>query len=211
MRVRILYLPHRLALGKLTEDEKNPRVAEAQQMLAARGYFDKPSDGLYTLETREAIARFQECVRIAVTGQLDPITYCRLTQAAETEIEPSASPKPRASTAVARPNIMISRGSRRLTLFSGNSPVRHFPIAIGKPATPTPLGNYAIATKILNPGGVLGTRWMGLNYDAYGIHGTNRPWLIGQMVSNGCIRMHNGNAEELFALVVVGTPVYIRD
>ena len=211
MRLRILYLPHRLGFGKLAEDEKNPRVAEAQTLLAARGYFEKPVDGLYSLETREALARFQENERIAVTGQLDPATYCRLLEASEIEVTPAASPKPRATTAVARPNIMISKGARQLTLFSGNVPVRQYPIAIGKPSTPTPMGNFAIATKVMNPGGVLGTRWMGLNYDSYGIHGTNKPWLIGQMVSNGCIRMHNGNAEELFALVVVGTPVYIRD
>jgi lipoprotein-anchoring transpeptidase ErfK/SrfK len=43
------------------------------------------------------------------------------------------------------------------------------------------------------------------------IHGTNKPWLIGTMISNGCIRMHNMNVEELFPLVKVGTPVYIRN
>lgn len=211
MRVRTLYLPHRLGLGNLTEDEKNPRVADAQKMLAARGYFEKEADGIYNLETKEAIARFQEIEKIAVTGQLDPATFCRLSKAVESEIALAASPRPRAVSAVARPNIMINKSVRQLTLFSGNVPVRQYPVAIGKPSTPTPLGNYAVATKIMNPGGVLGTRWMGLNYDAYGMHGTNRPWLIGQMVSNGCIRMHNANAEELFVLIVVGTPVYIRD
>jgi len=43
------------------------------------------------------------------------------------------------------------------------------------------------------------------------IHGINQPWLIGNMVSHGCIRMHNSNVEELFTLVKVGTPVYIRN
>lgn len=110
-----------------------------------------------------------------------------------------------------RANILIKKSSRLLTLFDGNTAVRNYSIAIGKPATPTPEGNYAIAAKIMNPGGVLGTRWMGLNYDTYGIHGTNAPWLIGQMVSHGCIRMHNSSAEELYALISIGTPVYIRN
>jgi len=211
MRLRSLYLPHRLTLEKLVEDEKHPQVAEAQNLLAARGYFEKPVDGIYSLETREALARFQENEKIAITSRLDPVTYCRLKNACVKEIATVTSPKPRANTSVVRPNIMINKAARQLTLFSGNAPIRQYPVAIGKPATPTPMGNFAIATKIINPGGILGTRWMGLNYDAYGIHGTNRPWLIGQMVSNGCIRMHNGNAEELFALIIVGTPVYIRD
>ena len=138
------------------------------------------------------------------------IKYCQRNPAIVTEVTPITHNR-RATFALPRANIMIVKSQRQLTLFDGNSPIRQFPIAIGKVATPTPVGNYAIATKIVNPGGVLGSRWMGLNFDAYGIHGTNRPWLIGQMVSNGCIRMHNSNAEELFALTYVGTPVYIRD
>ncbi|WP_231881855.1 L,D-transpeptidase [Anaerosporomusa subterranea] len=112
---------------------------------------------------------------------------------------------------IQQPTILIVKSRRSLTLLSGNSPIRTYPVALGKPATPTPLGNYAIATKIPHPGGVLGSRWMGLNFDAYGIHGTNRPWLIGQLVSNGCIRMHNAHVEELFGFVRLGTPVLIRD
>ncbi|WP_110954268.1 L,D-transpeptidase [Anaerosinus massiliensis] len=107
--------------------------------------------------------------------------------------------------------IRIVKSSRLLTILDGDTLIYQYPIAIGKPSTPTPEGNYVIATKINNPGGILGSRWMGLNYDAYGIHGTNRPWLIGQMVSNGCIRMHNQNVETLYSLVALGTPVYIRN
>lgn len=140
----------------------------------------------------------------------DYITYCHNQPATITEITPVPYVD-RGKPILPRANILIVRSQRQLTLFDGNNPFRQYPVAIGKPTTPTPLGNYAIATKIMNPGGVLGTRWMGLNYDAYGVHGTNAPWLIGQMVSNGCIRMHNAHAEELFALVNVGTPIYIRD
>jgi len=46
------------------------------------------------------------------------------------------------------------------------------------------------------------------------MQGFNQPWLIGNtgnMVSHGCIRMHNSNVEELFTMVKVGTPVYIRN
>ncbi|SMC72378.1 L,D-transpeptidase [Sporomusa malonica] len=138
------------------------------------------------------------------------ISYCQNQPATVSEVTPVLCTD-RAKLVLPRANILIARSQRQLTLFDGNSPVRQYPVAIGKPTTPTPLGNYAIATKIMNPGGVLGTRWMGLNYDAYGLHGTNAPWFIGQMVSNGCVRMHNAHAEELFALVNVGTPIYIRD
>ncbi|WP_371376327.1 L,D-transpeptidase [Sporomusa aerivorans] len=138
------------------------------------------------------------------------VTYCQSQPASTMEVTPVPTTA-RANFTLSRANILLVKSQRQLTLFDGNSPVRQYPVAIGKPATPTPVGNYAIATKISNPGGVLGTRWMGLNYDAYGVHGTNAPWLIGKMVSNGCIRMHNAHAEELFTLVNIGTPIYIRD
>lgn len=44
----------------------------------------------------------------------------------------------------------------------------------------------------------------------YGIHGTNKPWSIGQFASHGCIRMRNKDVEELFEWVPVGTPVRIE-
>ncbi len=138
------------------------------------------------------------------------ISYCQNQSAEVSEVIPAPHIE-RAGKVLTRANILLVKSQRQLTLFDGNSPMRQYPVAIGKPSTPTPLGNYAIATKIINPGGILGTRWMGLNYDAYGVHGTSAPWLIGKMVSNGCIRMHNAHAEELFALINVGTPVYIRD
>lgn len=119
--------------------------------------------------------------------------------------------KKRESTKLNNAKITIVKASRLLTILDDDIPIYQYPIAIGKPSTPTPVGNYVIATKISNPGGILGSRWLGLNYDAYGIHGTNKPWLIGQMVSNGCIRMHNDNVEMLFSLVILGTPVFIRD
>ncbi len=119
--------------------------------------------------------------------------------------------KKRTITTLSNAKISIVKSARLLTISDADTPIYQYPIAIGKPSTPTPVGNYVIATKINNPGGLLGSRWLGLNYDAYGIHGTNKPWLIGEMVSNGCIRMHNDNVEILYSLVILGTPVYIRD
>jgi lipoprotein-anchoring transpeptidase ErfK/SrfK len=82
-------------------------------------------------------------------------------------------------------------------------------MSFGKPATPTPRGNFTIINKAVNPGGPFGARWLGLSKKGYGIHGTNNPSSIGKAVSNGCIRLHNANVIELFNLVGVGTPVRI--
>ncbi|MCL2337426.1 MAG: LysM peptidoglycan-binding domain-containing protein, partial [Firmicutes bacterium] len=72
-------------------------------------------------------------------------------------------------------------------------------------------GNYKIINKVVRPGGILGTRWMGLSIPGgiYGIHGTNNPSSIGTAASLGCIRMFNQHVEELFPRVSIGTAVTI--
>lgn len=107
--------------------------------------------------------------------------------------------------------LLIDVVGRRLSHYRGDNLVKVYPVAVGKPATPTPTGQYKVVNKILNPGGVLGTRWMGLSIPNgnYGIHGTNNPSSIGTAASLGCVRMHNQDVESLFPQVNIGTSVMI--
>ncbi len=128
------------------------------------------------------------------------------------------------------PIVVVSRESKRLTLFDGPRAVRTFGIATGTKEYPTPLGHYSIATMQQNPwwipppdsdwargkkpvppgpGNPLGTRWMGLTAPLVGIHGTPDAASIGYSASHGCIRMRVPDAEALFNEVDVGTPVLI--
>ena len=127
------------------------------------------------------------------------------------------------------PVIVIKRGSNRLTLFDGSTPVRSFRVATGLPEYPTPLGTFSIAVKEKNPwwrppdsewakdakpippgpGNPLGTRWMGLTAPLIGIHGTPDAASIGYSASHGCIRMLVPEATWLFDRVRIGTPVII--
>ncbi|AVX20095.1 MAG: L,D-transpeptidase [Bacillota bacterium] len=109
--------------------------------------------------------------------------------------------------------IYISLSVRKLYLLQNGKPLAIYPIAIGKPQTPTPQGNFRILEKIINPGGILGSRWLTFHFvprGKYGIHGTNNPASIGLAVSNGCVRLHNQHIEELFSRVSIWTPVWIR-
>jgi hypothetical protein len=105
--------------------------------------------------------------------------------------------------------IVIDVPARILYLYRGHELERKFPVAVGKPETPTPAGTYTIIEKIPYPGGVFGTRWLGLSRRYYGIHGTNAPWLIGQAVSNGCVRMFNSDVEYVYDRVEISTEVRI--
>jgi lipoprotein-anchoring transpeptidase ErfK/SrfK len=105
--------------------------------------------------------------------------------------------------------IVVRVKSRKLDLYRQNKLYKTYPIAVGKPLTPTPKGSFKIINKATNPGGPYGTRWMGLSKPHIGIHGTNNPASIGKAASKGCIRMHNKDVEELYSLVKIGTRVNI--
>jgi len=51
-----------------------------------------------------------------------------------------------------------------------------------------------------------GKKWNGI-----GIHGTHDPSSIGKMITDGCIRMHNKDIEELRKFIKIGTPVSILE
>lgn len=107
--------------------------------------------------------------------------------------------------------IEINPIKNELLLLIDNVPHKKFPIALGKPETPTPVGELIVINKYKNWGSGFGTRWIGLNvpWGYYGIHGTNKPYSIGTDASHGCIRMLNRHVEELYELVPIGTKVSI--
>ncbi|CUH93988.1 putative membrane protein [Propionispora sp. 2/2-37] len=109
-------------------------------------------------------------------------------------------------------NIVIKINERVLEVYSDGQLHKKYRIAVGKSKTPTPIGEWTVVWKDYNWGTGFGTRWMGLNvpWGIYGIHGTNKPWTLGQFASHGCIRMRNKDVEELFEWVPIGTPVRIE-
>ncbi|MCC6394364.1 MAG: L,D-transpeptidase [Bryobacterales bacterium] len=119
--------------------------------------------------------------------------------------------------------ILISIPDRKILLLEDGHVLKVYDIAVGKPSTPSPQGEFRIVNRIVKPAwyssgkvvppgpqNPLGTRWLGLSAPGYGIHGTNSPGSIGKAASHGCIRMRNRDVEELFQLVEVGDAVELR-
>jgi lipoprotein-anchoring transpeptidase ErfK/SrfK len=124
--------------------------------------------------------------------------------------------------------IVIQRSANRLFLYQGDRRTK-LGVATGQPIYPTPLGEFTIVDKQLNPwwyppdsdwaagmspippgpGNPLGTRWMGLSVPGVGIHGTPDAASIGYSASHGCVRMRIPDAEWLYDRVSIGTPVFI--
>jgi lipoprotein-anchoring transpeptidase ErfK/SrfK len=126
--------------------------------------------------------------------------------------------------------IVIREYSDVLDLYQKGELVHSYGVATGMAAYPTPHGHFFIVGKQMNPSWInphrswsadmpeyippgpenpLGTRAMQLDADAIYIHGTPNDSSIGSHASHGCIRMHMGDAEDLFQRVAVGTPVLI--
>jgi lipoprotein-anchoring transpeptidase ErfK/SrfK len=60
------------------------------------------------------------------------------------------------------------------------------------------------------PGNPMGARALYIGTTIYRIHGTNAPETIGQAVSSGCFRLVNGDIEDLYARVPIGTKVIVQ-
>jgi lipoprotein-anchoring transpeptidase ErfK/SrfK len=119
--------------------------------------------------------------------------------------------------------VLVSLPDRKLAVLENDRVLRTFDVAVGAPQSPTPTGTFTIVNHITNPtwyykgkvvgpgpGNPVGTRWMGLSFAGYGIHGTNVPNSIGKNVSHGCIRLRNSDIEQLFEMLAVGDQVELH-
>jgi lipoprotein-anchoring transpeptidase ErfK/SrfK len=120
--------------------------------------------------------------------------------------------------------IVVDLSQRSLRLYRRGKLVFETPVAVGAPATPTPLGRYFVNQRYVLPdaSGPFGPNVLGISAHSnalqndwvengpIGIHGTNDAWSIGQASSHGCIRLHNDIMRRLFPLAPAGTPVIVH-
>jgi LysM repeat protein len=122
----------------------------------------------------------------------------------------------------------VYRSTFTMDLYLQNTFVRSFRVGLGKPGMETPTGLWRVKPggKLVTPVWTnpidgktyhpedpdypLGSRWIGLEGLAgpakertgFAIHGTKEPEQIGAAGSQGCIRMHNGDAILIYNLLV---------
>jgi len=180
-------------------------VRDLQVYLADKGFYRGALDGVYGRDTADAVRMLQRWLRVPVTGVYDLQTWVEIEGG--TPAARAAVPPPEGSV-----HLRINIDQCRLTIYSDGAVHKSYVVAIGKSETPSPVGEFKVLWKSSGIGGVLGSRWIGLNvpWGMYGIHGTNRPWTVGYMASHGCFRMFNHDVEELYAWVEAGTPVTIE-
>lgn len=141
-----------------------------------------------------------------------------LAQAQGVQVPSQAAPAAVQSTRL----IVVSLEDRKLALVENDQVTKVYTVAVGKPSTPSPAGEFIIERRVMNPTyhhdgrtvppgphNPVGDRWMGLSKTGYGIHGTNEPHSIGNAASHGCIRMGKADIEDLYSRVDVGDQVEI--
>ena len=129
--------------------------------------------------------------------------------------------------------IIVSLSQCRIRLYKGDKLVRSYLCAPGRPAYPTPQGDFKIVRKQINapwinpgsawaasmprmipggPGNPMGQRKIGISYSGVFFHGVppGEYGSIGTHASHGCMRMMPSAVADLFGRVHIGDAVFIR-
>jgi lipoprotein-anchoring transpeptidase ErfK/SrfK len=222
------YGRYRLGARVLGSGDFGWDVSEAQFLLRMRGFKPGPLDGGLGALSEAAVRRFQRRAGLVVDGFVGPATLASL-DGARPAGPGGLAPADARRAEMARRLVIIRRDAHRLYFYRHGHPVRVFTVATGSQRKPSPRGHFRIVDKYRypwwyppdsgwarhlkpippGPGNPLGTRWMGLSVPGVGMHGTPDAASVGYSVSHGCIRMSIRDAESLYRLVRVGTPVWV--
>ncbi|RRH95999.1 L,D-transpeptidase [Mesorhizobium tamadayense] len=134
-------------------------------------------------------------------------------------------------------SIEVDKASRQVRVLDpSGKPLAVYPASIGSEEKPAPSGSAEVKRVVHNPtyhydpkfafkgvrtkrpftiakgpNNPVGSVWIDLSIESYGIHGTPDPGKIGTTFSHGCIRLTNWDAEDLAAMVKPGTKVAFKD
>jgi lipoprotein-anchoring transpeptidase ErfK/SrfK len=119
--------------------------------------------------------------------------------------------------------VVVHLGEHSIKVTKATDTIYEGTIAIGKPSTPTPLGEFylRILVQSPDPGSVYGPYAYGLSsysetLDTFagsdaqvGIHGNNDASVLGSDVTSGCVRIDNDAITMLAKQLPLGTPVEV--
>lgn len=132
-------------------------------------------------------------------------------------------------------HIVVDKAERSVQVYdAADKLLAFYPATIGSSARPAPSGEVTVVgvapepnytydpdrvsydrgdRKVIVPPGPnnpVGSVWIDLSRDTYGIHGTPDPSKVGKTFSSGCVRLTNWDAEQLASKVKPGVRVTFR-
>jgi lipoprotein-anchoring transpeptidase ErfK/SrfK len=118
--------------------------------------------------------------------------------------------------------IVVDRSERRLHVRRDGKEVEAFPVAVGRPGSPTPTGRFAVTDRLVTkPGSPYGCCILALSGrqtrlppgwpggDRLALHGTTTG-VVGGAYSSGCVRIREPELRRLMDRIPVGTRVTVR-
>jgi lipoprotein-anchoring transpeptidase ErfK/SrfK len=119
--------------------------------------------------------------------------------------------------------VRVSLSAHKLIVLDNGRVLKQYPVAVGKPSSPTPTGRFGVTDRLLtgDPQGAYGccilalsamaphaiADWSGGNRVA--IHSTPETASIGNSVTHGCVRVDLAEGRWLLDHVPLGTPTLI--
>jgi lipoprotein-anchoring transpeptidase ErfK/SrfK len=133
--------------------------------------------------------------------------------------------------------VEVDKNRQTVKLFDKtNALIGFYPATVGSQEKPSPLGTLKVTEIDRNPtyrynpayhfkgvhsrkpftirpgpNNPVGTVWINLSADGYGIHGTPFPGKVSKAESHGCVRLTNWDAERVAQRLSKGTPVAFLD
>lgn len=118
--------------------------------------------------------------------------------------------------------IVVDRSDRELRVRRDGREVDAFPVAVGRPGSPTPTGRFAVTDRLVTrPGSPYGCCVLALSGrqtrlppgwpggDRLALHGTTTG-IVGGAYSAGCVRIRESELRRLMDRIPVGTRVTVR-
>ncbi|OCK61994.1 L,D-transpeptidase family protein [Bradyrhizobium sp. LMTR 3] len=128
--------------------------------------------------------------------------------------------------------VEVDKSSQTVKAFANSDLIAFFPATVGSEEKPTPSGVLKVTsidarpyyrynpdykfkevrsrrafTIKPGPNNPVGTQWIGLSAEGYGIHGTANPSKVSKAESHGCVRLTNWDADKLAKLLKKGVEV----
>ena len=128
--------------------------------------------------------------------------------------------------------VEVDKTSQTVKAFANSELVAFFPATVGSDEKPTPSGVLKVISIDANPhyrynpdykfkevksrraftikpgpNNPVGTYWIGLSAEGYGIHGTANPSKVSKAEAHGCVRLTNWDIDKLAKLLKKGTEV----
>jgi lipoprotein-anchoring transpeptidase ErfK/SrfK len=223
--------------------------ADTEPLFATHSITEKDVAGPYAPTPKEMADRARlksmgyENMREAISEKyhMSPKALAELNrgakfQAGDEIVVVNVTGKADAGVVKAAKSIEIDKSDRMLFVLDGTGkPLAGFPISIGGPLDPLPLGKMKIINEVKDPtftydpsilkkapadavkvdvaagpNNPIGNVWMGLSKPHWGIHGTPAPDRVGHEETNGCIHLTNWDASRLSQLAKAGFAVEVK-